>query len=520
MTQVPLPKKPITPTNIDSIDNWNSHEDWQARMADLVGFEEIVENQPESTLIASNEESSLASQPQPVKTKKTLAENPFAKASLVGATTLITVLVGGVFLTKMMNGTSNQPNYVPDTPKVNKEPEIAAPRPEDEIEVLKTKLALAEQANAVKLAQLQLRTVQPNPQQTVTSTPTTTVQTQAKPREIIRTVVQRVPKEAPTVYIPRTVTVERIVPRTVTVERIVPRTVTVERIVRVGQPVVKPTPVTVVSSNPQVMPAKVEPPLASTLLPAIPPKTIAIQPIQPPVNTPPAPTNQTTESNVGMSKPVPVGTSAKAVLTTALFGEMNKAGNDNNNNDNDNTFVVTLKEPLKTADNEIALPAGTELLTQIRRISDAGVIELMAVSVVSLKDGKASEIPLPNSAIKIRASKGKPLIANKYHDKGGAIAGMDAGLFALGGIGKAAEILNRPQTQYITTASGNIVTDSNPRGNVATGVLEGGMGTIVPQITVRNQQAISEMMGRGNLWYLRAGTDVEVYVNKIVSTLR
>lgn len=517
MTQKPLSKNGVKPQtieennpNINNEHSLNSY-DWQIRMADLVGFEEVGltnnvnnTNPEQSALAITNDEASdLQSQPQLSRTKQPLAANPFAKASLVGATTLITVLVGGVFLSKMMNGTSPQQQtaYVPEKPQIPIS-ELTQPKPEAEIEVLKTKLALAEQANAVKAAQLQLRTAQPQ----LNQKPTPTVQTETKPKEITRVVVQRVPTPAPTVYIPRTVTVERIVPRTVTVERIV----------RVPQPVIQqptkqPTkqPNLVVAARPtlpQLAPAKVEPPLAASLLPTIPQPVTPIQTTQ---NIPVAnPVNQT-------GKSVAAGTSTKAVLSTALFGEINRTGS-NNDNTNDNTFIVTLKQPLKTPDDQIALPTGTELLTQINRISEGGMLDLKVVSVMVQKDGKPTEVTLPSGAIKIRAPKGTPLIANKYHDRGGAVAGMDAGLFALGGIGKAAEILNRPQTQYITTATGNIVTDSNPRGNVFTGVLEGGMSSLIPQITVRNQQAISEMMGRGNIWFLRAGTNVEVYVNQIV----
>ncbi|OKH49748.1 hypothetical protein NIES2101_20145 [Calothrix sp. HK-06] len=521
MAQQPLSKNGVKPKSIEKNQNINDINDdslksydWQIRMADLVGFEEVgltnnlnnnytnPETNPEQSALAitNDEASELQSQPQLSRTKQPLSANPFAKASLVGATTLITVLVGGVFLSNMMNGTSpqQQTTYVPEKPQIPIS-EPTQPKPETEIEILKTKLALAEQANAVKAAQLQLRTVQPQ----LNQKPTPTVQTETKPKEITRVVVQRIPTPAPTVYIPRTITVERIVPRTVTVERIV----------QVPQPAIKqptkqPTPVVAARPTlPQLAPAKVEPPLAANLLPTIPQ---SVTPIQNTQNIPVAnPINQSS------GKSVAAGTSTKAVLSTALFGEINRTGS-NNDNTNDNTFIVTLKQPLKTPDDQIALPTGTELLTQINRISESGMVDLKVVSVMVQKDGKPTEITLPSGAIKIRALKGTPLIANKYHDRGGAVAGMDAGLFALGGIGKAAEILNRPQTQYITTASGNIVTDSNPRGNVFTGVLEGGMGSLVPQITVRNQQAISEMMGRGNIWFLRAGTDVEVYVNQIV----
>lgn len=90
----------------------------------------------------------------------------------------------------------------------------------------------------------------------------------------------------------------------------------------------------------------------------------------------------------------------------------------------------------------------------------------------------------------------------------------DAGQFVLGGIGKAAELFNRTESEVITTATGTVVSNRNPRRNIWAGILEGGVRTVVPQITQRNQQAISQMMQRTNVWFLPAGTEVEVYINQ------
>ncbi|MHC5831735.1 MAG: TrbI/VirB10 family protein, partial [Nostoc sp.] len=102
------------------------------------------------------------------------------------------------------------------------------------------------------------------------------------------------------------------------------------------------------------------------------------------------------------------------------------------------------------------------------------------------------------NAIIIRATQGKPLIANKFPSQSSSIASMDAGLFILGGIGKAAELVNVPDTQLVslptntttpatattpstTSNSTTLTTLTQPRRNLAAGVVEGGITSIVPQ---------------------------------------
>ncbi|MHC5728953.1 MAG: TrbI/VirB10 family protein, partial [Nostoc sp.] len=53
-----------------------------------------------------------------------------------------------------------------------------------------------------------------------------------------------------------------------------------------------------------------------------------------------------------------------------------------------------------------------------------------------------------------------------------------------------------------------------PRRNLAAGVLEGGLNSVVPQIAQRNQQAIAQMSQQNGVWFLPAGTNVEIYVNQ------
>jgi hypothetical protein len=246
--------------------------------------------------------------------------------------------------------------------------------------------------------------------------------------------------------------------------------------------------------------------------PKVPPQ---INNSQPEDNTSEQSTSVVSQAQTKSPKSVRVGTSVKAVLATAVFGETTRSTNNRNNQDNSpkNVFVVRLQEPLKSIDGEVVLPAKTEFLTEVSSISEQGLVQLNVVRLVRENNGNLTEQPLTPNAILIRASAGKPLVANQYK-RGTSTAMIDASQFVLGGIGKAAELFNRTESQVTTTATGTVVTNNNPRRNLLAGILEGGVRTVVPQITQRNQQAISQAMQRTNIWFLPAGKEVEIYINQ------
>ncbi|MBG1269878.1 TrbI/VirB10 family protein [Nostoc sp. WHI] len=500
--------------------------DWESRMARLVGFEEessSTDTQPSEDSASSTEQP--LSQPQEVKTAQPLSSNPFAKLGLVGAATLAVVLVAGVFLTQLMNPSSRKPNIV--SPQVRSQPtnESNAQRLEAEVETLKTKLALSEQAESVKAAQQRLRIAKSTP----------TVALQPAPPVSSRGIQRVIPTPPPTVYVPRTVTVERIVRVPVSQPMPSPQL-----------PVVKPDPQPVVNITPPPPPTALEEwtrlaKLGSygqvnvtdkpNNIAAVPAPANDTQPQeQPPSNTDPTP--EVSQGQPQGDKSVAVGTSAKAVLATAIFGETTRQKGSEGEEEK-NVFVVKLKEPLKSRDGAIAVPANTEFLAEIRSLSEQGLLQMNVVKVISQNDGNLIERSLPNNAIIIRAPKGKPFIANKFPSQSSSIASMDIGLFVLGGISKAAELVNRSDTRLVYAPYNNPNNDTNDganntnnngfgypttitenRRNLAAGVLEGGLNSVVPQIAQRNQQAIAQASQQTNIWFLPAGTNVELYVNQ------
>ncbi|PMB45717.1 hypothetical protein CEN41_07510 [Fischerella thermalis CCMEE 5330] len=505
--------------------------DWELRMAKLVGFEQespATETQTEVGEDTANlpQLSSTAREGE-VSTKQSLSSNPFAKLALVGTATFALVLVAGAFLSQLMSASNQKPKktniVAPKTPQTSTETRLQ--QLEGELETLKTKLALAEQAQAVKLAQQQLRVGKVKSPQ-----PTSGVETARDNR--LRVALQRTPTPTKTVYTP-----PRVITRVVTVPQTPPNSTSPLPVIPTPetQPTVQftpePTPdplqewarLSKLGSYGQVL-ATATPnntpnntninrptPLAANN-PKVPPQ---INNSQSEDNTSEQSTSVVSQAQTKSPKSVRVGTSVKAVLATAVFGETTRSTNNRNNQDNSpkNVFVVRLQEPLKSIDGEVVLPAKTEFLTEVSSISEQGLVQLNVVRLVRENNGNLTEQPLTPNAILIRASAGKPLVANQYK-RGTSTAMIDASQFVLGGIGKAAELFNRTESQVTTTATGTVVTNSNPRRNLLAGILEGGVRTVVPQITQRNQQAISQAMQRTNIWFLPAGKEVEIYINQ------
>lgn len=504
---------------MNKLPNTQDTSDWEARMSKLVGLEtkHPTNNQPENT---------VQPEPQEQQTKQPLSASPFAKLGLVGAGTFAVVLVAGLFLSQIMNPGNQKPkaNTITAQPQPTLQP---TPQLESQVEDLKTKLALTEQAQAVKAAQQRLRNplpVSPKP------TPQTPIRTQPQITNRVRLIP---PPRIATNYTPPRVQPQPERIRIVTVPA--PQTPPAR-----PQATAKPTPKPTIQATPQITPDSLQDlvklaelndyykkdTVASNTPTPTPTPTITPSPVIPATPTPtpavlstPAPTIAATPIPTPTPTQAPssvaVGSTVKAVFATAVFGETTRSSNNSTNEAGKPVFVVRLREPLKSTDGKIALPVNTELLAEIRSISEQGLVQLNVTKLVTRNGNSISEKTLAENAIIVRAREGRPLIANQYPNKGGSIAWMDTGLFVLGGIGKAAELANRTESQVVVTSgAGTTISNTNSRRNVLAGVVDGGISAIVPQIAQRNQQAISQMTQRGNIWFLAAGKEVEVYINQ------
>ena len=519
----------------------NHSTDLESRMARLVGLEEDPQSYDEDSGTLRQPQHS---EPAEAQTEQPLSSNPFAKAGLVGAGTLAVVVFAGAFLTQMMNGGHDKPKAVTPTVRAQPTREPRLQQQGEEIEALKTKLALAQQANDVKAAQQQLRSERP----TIRSTPRV-----ERPVSRPTVVVQRVPVPAPIrpAYVP---------PRVVTVVR--------ERIVKVPQRVVTKAP-TLPQQLP-VVPPSIEPSVQATPTPQPTPDplqewarlsklgsygqatpsdkqspsniTVAQRPISAPQPAPyqnPNPTpvaSQVTQQR--NPKSTVVGSSAKAKLVTSVYGETtrentynnrNSSNNKNNsgNNTNDNSssnqvFVAQLTEPLKAADNSIILPKDTQLLFNVASTSEKGLMQLNVFKVTRRENGKLIESSVPQGALVMRGSRGGAVLGEQRQTKEGSQFASIVQEFALGAAGQVGEELNRPTTTLAPGCYNNpslngtnyCPTETRYPRNTLASIVQGGSKAILPGLTRRSQQAIPPRSDRNNVFVMSAGKDVELFVQQ------
>jgi hypothetical protein len=177
-------------------------------------------------------------------------------------------------------------------------------------------------------------------------------------------------------------------------------------------------------------------------------------------------------------------------------------------------FVIVLDEPIYSNNQQVALPVGTQIIAQITSVHDSGLVITKAVSC--LKDGV--EYELPPLALSIRGKGGQPLLAEAKQQGIGKRRQNQLGLVAVGALAQVGEVMNRPESvvQTINTGDGFRQTSSVTQGETSRlgAVLEGGLKPLTEQLTEQNQREIEAFNERRPLWEVKAGTEVQVFVNR------
>ena len=177
-------------------------------------------------------------------------------------------------------------------------------------------------------------------------------------------------------------------------------------------------------------------------------------------------------------------------------------------------FIVQLQEPLTDKSGFLSLPIGTQIVAQVVEVNESGWLKLNVSQVVV----DNQEYMLPPGAISIRGVDGQPLMASKWGDRGSAIASGDISTFLFGSLSRVGQVLTQPDSQSSTTTSGfgfsSSTTNQSGGRNLLGAILDGGFTPLTQQILKRNEQRIQELTSRPDVWYVPAGTSVQVFVNQ------
>ena len=177
-------------------------------------------------------------------------------------------------------------------------------------------------------------------------------------------------------------------------------------------------------------------------------------------------------------------------------------------------FIVQLQEPLTDKGGFVTLPIGTQIVAQVVEVNESGWLKLNVTQAVV----DNQEYMLPPGAISIRGVDGQPLMASKWGDRGSAIASGDISTFLFGSLSRVGQVLTQPDSQSSTTTSGfgfsSSTTNQSGGRNLLGAILDGGFTPLTQQILKRNEQRIQELTSRPDVWYVPAGTSVQVFVNQ------
>ncbi|BDA76220.1 hypothetical protein CAL7716_103860 (plasmid) [Calothrix sp. PCC 7716] len=517
-------------------------------------------------------QSELFDDPYQGKTKPTLASNPFAKFGTVGLGLGTVFVASAFFLNSVMTG---KPKVAPPIAKTTPQPQIVAQKQESnetETGKLKAELALGKQSEQIKAVE-----VGKSPKQ-INNTKNTKKVNPVNPtvRQIETAPPRNYPRESqfrqqqPVSYVPPPrVTSQLPIREQMTPKYQIPKIQTPQspNIKPVSQPVVKqvdPMEQWVamsrlgsygsgeveqkqengiqetgiqekdyrVASNVVIghrnQTAQSNPNLSNADMVLAPRATPVVFANQVYTDTSTYPRHQqylqpdpNLEKNILTGVPVQqltVGMTASAkvvapmVWSNSIASSQNKAGGATQTEEN---FVVQLTQPIKDDKDNQIVSAGSQIVGRVERVNKAGYAIVQATRL--LMNGQ--EYVLPPGAITITGSAGNPLMASQWNDKGGEIASRDLTAFVFGSLAKVGKVLNEPEESSSFNSAGIGSSSSTTlikRGktNVLGAVLEGGFEPLTEQILTRNKAALAEIANREDVWFVRAGTDVQVVVNQ------
>lgn len=186
---------------------------------------------------------------------------------------------------------------------------------------------------------------------------------------------------------------------------------------------------------------------------------------------------------------------------------------------NSQSFRIQLKEPLLAADNTVAVPKGAYLVARVDTAADSGLLEMSVVSFLLKSNGTIVEKFLPEAAVRTRAirilGKGGSYLQAKATNRNNARNNI--GMILLSGVSKVAALSN--QLDYQSTYNdGDFTSTTTSRDpNYSAGLGQGAASELLRQQRERGQQVQQSIEREPNIFVLKQGTTVQVYVNQSLS---
>jgi len=187
-------------------------------------------------------------------------------------------------------------------------------------------------------------------------------------------------------------------------------------------------------------------------------------------------------------------------------------------------FAIELTEPLRDINGEVALAAGTVLITQLTEILDANIVRQQVVAIVYRDDqGQVRQEALEPGVLMVRGEDNRPLVAQVRNDDGGSDLGDDVLVGALSALGNIGAVLNAPDAVTTATSeaaggtsstSTTTTVTSGQDDDVVAAALEGFFTPVSERVAERFEQQ-SQNTSSPYL-FVPEGQTVSVFVNGVL----
>lgn len=204
-----------------------------------------------------------------------------------------------------------------------------------------------------------------------------------------------------------------------------------------------------------------------------------------------------------------VGTRVEGKLETPI------AWSSNTENQENQSYLIRLSQPLKAFDGLEVLPTGSYIVARLIDSNESGFIQMQAVAALINKNGMTEEKNIPENSVLVLGKNGKLL---KAKSRKTSSLGSSFTTSVLAGIAKAAEIQNRATSQTNINSSGfSSTTTTNDDKNLAAGFAEGSLNELLQRMQSSNRQRLQEIQSLPKVFIVEAETSVQIFVNQSIS---
>jgi len=213
-------------------------------------------------------------------------------------------------------------------------------------------------------------------------------------------------------------------------------------------------------------------------------------------------TNEQPKSDPTFVKIVLVGSKATGKLETPVIWSGDSDFNQN--------YLIKLTEPLLAFDKSIAIPKGAYLTARINKATEAGLVQMSVVSVITSEQGQTLEKSVPEGAIILLGKSGTQLRASQHQNR----SHNDLEIALLSGLANVAGSINAPRSQTVFGSGSYSTTTTNRNPNHLAAFGQGVAQTVVQQQMRSRSQQSQQAQSNVPSFILDAGTTIQIFVNQ------